>query len=249
MLVFPYTIKGMVTEQTFDGSLGAPVSGAKISAYLNSTLITTATSGSDGKFSLDIGDNIGRYRIVAEKEDYMNGGIDGLDVKGDYTMFNDDLTMALIKYSTVHGVVTCGGNPAEGVTVHAIAPGINKTTTTNDNGHYSFNLQESVSYNITAEKYGCLPGGVNGVRPHNNSIDINLAIDESAFRKEENVSANPENQSVNISMNDTTVNANNNIPQPQTEDNTLLIVGAVIVIIVLIVLIGAVAFVVLKKRK
>ena len=72
MLAFPYTIKGMVTEQTYDGSLGAPISGAKISAYLNGTLITTATSGSDGKFSLDIGEKVDRYMIITEMESDSN---------------------------------------------------------------------------------------------------------------------------------------------------------------------------------
>ncbi|MCD6279372.1 carboxypeptidase regulatory-like domain-containing protein [Candidatus Micrarchaeota archaeon] len=250
-LVFPFTIKGMVTEQMYDGSLGTPIADAKISAYLNGTLITTATSGSDGKFSLDIGDNIGRYRITAEKEGYMDGGIDGLDVKGDYTMFDDDLTMARIEFSSVHGVVKCGGEPEEGVTINAVSSFYNKTTTTDSNGQFDLSLPKTISYNITAEKYGCLPGGVTGVYAHNTTLNINLAVDESTYvSPEDKNKSSDENQSVNQSTEqdnyvDNDVNDNNRNGNGNTvNNNSILLIGGIVIVIVLV----AVYFI-FKKRK
>ena len=230
------TISGRVTEARTDGSIGPGIPGAVVKAYLNDTLIATTTTDEHGSFVLDVDDHTGRYRITAEKDGYFPGGIEGIDVKSDYTLFSDDLTMFKIEYVNLSGVVTCDGQPVEGVNITAItlnAPNQEvKTTLSGPDGRYSLTLMKNIKYKITADKYGCKPYSMSGVYALGQEFDIRLVHDPD----EVVVNNRPEPQNTTQGSNTSTGQGQtgSEVPEPENTGVNLYVVIGILVVILLV---------------
>ncbi|MFA5382898.1 MAG: carboxypeptidase regulatory-like domain-containing protein [Candidatus Micrarchaeia archaeon] len=226
-------ITGLVTEQMTDGSIGDSIQGAQITAFLelseNETEeIATAVSGEDGEFSLNIKEKYGKYLITSQKEGYFDGGVGGMEIDADYRLLNGDLTMSLIKWSTIYGTIKCGGEPAQGAVISAESDYKNFSTTTNAQGEYELELPGNVPFLLKFEKENCVSSSITNVY----AADIDFSMDLSKVVEK---SKPPEIIPVVLDTKETV----------QAEsDNTLLIIGGVIVVIILIAV-----FWFIKKRK
>lgn len=141
--------------QITDPKTGAPVSGAVVTCQ-NDTWSSTIAADENGYYQFDVVDD-GTYYVSASATDYQNSGTTPVTASEGYEENNVGLTQA-IQYFSPHyvtfSVVSPWGTKYSDVVISIYegnsTSGTLKTTgLTDDNGQYTFDLDEDKTYTIT----------------------------------------------------------------------------------------------------
>jgi len=129
-----------------------PLAGVTIGAYQSSVLKASATSASDGRYTLNVAP--GTYDLAASKPGFLNTTKTGMSIAANQTLTK--INFKLFQPSFFQGTVTdkTTGAPLDGALVEAVKNGVVLlSTTTAADGTYSLQVQKG-TYLLRASRAG-----------------------------------------------------------------------------------------------